>query len=30
MWGIELADPFDGRPAGALAERVQARCLAAG
>jgi diaminobutyrate-2-oxoglutarate transaminase len=30
MWGIELADPFDGRPAGALAERVQARCLAEG
>jgi diaminobutyrate-2-oxoglutarate transaminase len=30
MWGIELADPFGGRPAGALAERVQARCLAEG
>jgi diaminobutyrate-2-oxoglutarate transaminase len=30
MWGIELADPFDGRPAGALAGRVQARCLAEG
>jgi diaminobutyrate-2-oxoglutarate transaminase len=30
MWGVELADPIDGRPAGDLAERVQARCLAAG
>jgi diaminobutyrate-2-oxoglutarate transaminase len=30
MWGIELADPVDGRPAGAAAERVQARCLAEG
>ena len=30
MWGIELADPFDSRPAGALAARVQARCLADG
>ena len=29
MWGIELADPVDGRP-GRLAERVQARCLAEG
>jgi diaminobutyrate-2-oxoglutarate transaminase len=29
MWGIELADPVDGRP-GRLAERVQARCLADG
>ena len=30
MWGIELADPIDGRPAGRLAERVQAHCLADG
>ncbi len=30
MWGVELADPFDGRPAGALAGQVQARCLADG
>jgi diaminobutyrate-2-oxoglutarate transaminase len=30
MWGIELADPVDGRPAGRLAEQVQARCLADG
>ncbi|MBL8924698.1 MAG: aminotransferase class III-fold pyridoxal phosphate-dependent enzyme, partial [Pseudonocardia sp.] len=30
MWGIELADPVDGRRAGRLAERVQARCLAEG
>ena len=29
MWGIELADPVDGRP-GRLAERVQAHCLAEG
>ncbi|AHH97030.1 aspartate aminotransferase family protein [Kutzneria viridogrisea] len=27
MWGVELADPADGRPAGALAARVQARAL---
>jgi diaminobutyrate-2-oxoglutarate transaminase len=30
MWGIELTDPVDGRPAGGAAERVQARCLAEG
>jgi diaminobutyrate-2-oxoglutarate transaminase len=30
MWGIELADPTDARPAGRLAERVQARSLAEG
>ncbi len=30
MWGIELADPVDGRPAGLLAQQVQARCLAEG
>ncbi len=30
MWGIELADPFDGRSAGRLAGQVQARCLAEG
>jgi diaminobutyrate-2-oxoglutarate transaminase len=27
MWGIELADPRDGRPASALARTVQARAL---
>lgn len=27
MWGIELADPVSGKPAGALAKAVQARCL---
>jgi len=30
MWGIELADPVDGRPAGELAERIQARVLRRG
>ena len=30
MWGVELADPVDGRPAGVLAGRVQTRCLAEG
>ena len=30
MWGVELADPIDGRAAGGLAARVQAQCLAAG
>jgi diaminobutyrate-2-oxoglutarate transaminase len=30
MWGVELADPINGRPAGALADRVQAQCLAKG
>ena len=30
MWGVELADPIDGQPAGRLAERVQTRCLAEG
>jgi diaminobutyrate-2-oxoglutarate transaminase len=30
MWGIELADPNDGRPAGALARAVQARALRGG
>jgi diaminobutyrate-2-oxoglutarate transaminase len=30
MWGIELADPTDGRPAGALAGEVQARALRQG
>ena len=30
MWGIELAVPDSGRPAGELAERVQAEALAAG
>jgi diaminobutyrate-2-oxoglutarate transaminase len=29
MWGVELADPVDGRP-GRLAEQIQARCLAEG
>ena len=29
MWGVELADPVDGRP-GRMAEQVQARCLADG
>jgi diaminobutyrate-2-oxoglutarate transaminase len=27
MWGVVLADPQDGRPAGALARRVQAAAL---
>jgi len=30
MWGIELADPTDGRPAGELAAQVQARALRRG
>ncbi|HWN35289.1 MAG TPA: aminotransferase class III-fold pyridoxal phosphate-dependent enzyme, partial [Pseudonocardia sp.] len=30
MWGIELADPGDGRTAGELAEQVQALALRAG
>ncbi len=30
MWGIELADPVDGRPAGELAGRVQAAALRRG
>jgi diaminobutyrate-2-oxoglutarate transaminase len=30
MWGVELADPRDGRPAGALARAVQARALRRG
>lgn len=30
MWGIELADPQDGRPAGSLARKVQARALRRG
>jgi diaminobutyrate-2-oxoglutarate transaminase len=30
MWGIELADPLDGRPAGALARDVQANALRRG
>ncbi|MFG2194384.1 aspartate aminotransferase family protein [Streptomyces sp. NPDC048639] len=30
MWGIELADPHDGRPAGELAADVQARALRRG
>ena len=30
MWGIELADPRDGRPASALAGEVQARALRQG
>jgi diaminobutyrate-2-oxoglutarate transaminase len=30
MWGIELADPATGRPAGALARQVQARALRRG
>jgi diaminobutyrate-2-oxoglutarate transaminase len=30
MWGIELADPADGRPAGELAERIQALVLRRG
>ncbi|MFC0112235.1 aspartate aminotransferase family protein [Kibdelosporangium aridum] len=30
MWGIELADPRDGRPASALASEVQARALRGG
>jgi diaminobutyrate-2-oxoglutarate transaminase len=30
MWGVELADPLDGRPAGALAGAVQAEALRRG
>jgi diaminobutyrate-2-oxoglutarate transaminase len=30
MWGVELADPLDGRPAGKLARRVQANALRQG
>jgi diaminobutyrate-2-oxoglutarate transaminase len=30
MWGVELADPLDGQPAGALAHAVQARALRGG
>lgn len=30
MWGVELADPLDGTPAGALAERVQTAALGDG
>lgn len=30
MWGVELADPHDGRPAGAMAREVQARALRQG
>jgi diaminobutyrate-2-oxoglutarate transaminase len=30
MWGVELADPADGRPAGALARAVQAEALRRG
>lgn len=30
MWGVELADPLDGSPAGALARRVQAEALRGG
>jgi len=30
MWGVELADPRDGRPAGTLARAVQARALRRG
>jgi diaminobutyrate-2-oxoglutarate transaminase len=30
MWGIELADPRSGRPAGSLARAVQARALRSG
>jgi diaminobutyrate-2-oxoglutarate transaminase len=30
MWGVELADPRDGRPAGALARQVQAGALRRG
>lgn len=30
MWGIELADPRDGSPAGAMAREVQARALRKG
>ncbi|MGH3865257.1 MAG: aspartate aminotransferase family protein [Pseudonocardiaceae bacterium] len=30
MWGIELADPADGRPAGELAEHIQALALRRG
>ncbi|MHA6795966.1 aspartate aminotransferase family protein [Pseudonocardia bannensis] len=27
MWGVELADPLDGRPAGALAQAIQTQAL---
>jgi diaminobutyrate-2-oxoglutarate transaminase len=30
MWGVELADPRDGRPAGAMARKVQAMALRQG
>jgi diaminobutyrate-2-oxoglutarate transaminase len=30
MWGIELTDPADGRPAGELAERIQTLALRRG
>jgi len=30
MWGVELADPATGRPAGRLAERVQSTALRRG
>ncbi|MGH3979955.1 MAG: aspartate aminotransferase family protein [Pseudonocardiaceae bacterium] len=30
MWGVELADPLDGRPAGALAGAVQTHALSRG
>lgn len=30
MWGVELADPRDGRPAGALARQVRTRALRRG
>src|SRR5581483_5453116 len=30
MWGIELADPHDGRPAGELAAEIQAAVLRRG
>ncbi|HWL67162.1 MAG TPA: diaminobutyrate--2-oxoglutarate transaminase family protein [Geminicoccus sp.] len=30
MWGVELADPRDGSPAGAVAREVQADCLRRG
>jgi diaminobutyrate-2-oxoglutarate transaminase len=30
MWGVELADPRDGRPAGAMAREVQDRSFRRG